>query len=161
MPDRGARKWQALMLLPGLALLLMGAANTASVPITLTTGAHLKSLLPWLNTATLVTLATIAMRLWLVSRKVRIAENKDDRDGYGVLITALQEDVKSVRAALAIEQEAHRTCEGRLNKIEGELMGFHRQALIQSQQGVAQLPASVMVKEAGERAVAASRGPDE
>lgn len=145
-----------LALLSASAVLLIGATSAAVDPSAQTMRAHLKSFLPWVNTATLLGMAGLIFRFWTENRRLRMAENKDDREGYGVLIAALQGDVKNVRDALAVEQEAHRTCEMRLNKIEGELMGFHRQALIQSQHGVAQLPASMMVKDAGERAVAAA-----
>lgn len=103
---------------------------------------------PWISTGALLGLLELARRLWAQNRQLRLAENKDDRDGYGVLIKALQDDVIAVRAE-------HRKCEDRLSKIEGELMGFHRQALLQSQQAAAALPASIAVREAGERAVEA------
>lgn len=111
--------------------------------------AFVELLRPWVSTTALLGLLGIAYRLYVENRKLRMAENKDDREGYGVLIKALQEDIALVRAQ-------HRQCEERLAKIEGELMGFHRQALIQSQQGVAALPASSMVRDAGERAVEAA-----
>lgn len=110
----------------------------------------LESVRPWASTAGILALCEFARRLWVQNRQLRMAENKDDRDGYGVLIKALQDDIMQVRAE-------HRRCEERLSKIEGELMGFHRQALLQSQQGIAPLPASQMVKDAGERAVRASQ----
>lgn len=104
---------------------------------------------PWISTAALLGLLEFARRLSVQNRQLRLQENRDDREGYGALIKALQEDVIAVRAE-------HRRCEERLSKIEGELMGFHRQALVQSQQGIAQLPASTMVRDAGERAVKAA-----
>jgi hypothetical protein len=110
----------------------------------------LELLRPWISTGALLGLLELARRLWVQNRQLRMAENKDDREGYGVLIRALQEDIVAVRAE-------HRRCEDRLSKIEGELMGFHRQALVQSQHGAASLPAtSSTVREAGERAVEAA-----
>jgi hypothetical protein len=111
--------------------------------------ALLELLRPWISTGALLGLLTLAYRLHVENRRLRIAENKDDREGYGVLIKALQDDIIAVRAE-------HRRCEDRLSKIEGELMGFHRQALIQSQQGAAVVPASAIVRDAGERAVEAA-----
>jgi hypothetical protein len=111
------------------------------------------------------------MRQHFENRRLRMLENKDDRDGYGALITTLQSAVTSMeakhaadlatmrtehKATLASLAEDHKRCEERLGRIEGELIGFHRQALMQSQQGLATLPASPMVVAAAERAVAAS-----
>ena len=110
----------------------------------------LEVLRPWVSTGALLGLFGLAFKLHVENRRLRIAENKDDREGYGVLIKALQEDIIAVRAE-------HRRCEDRLSKIEGELMGFHRQALLQSQLGAAVLPATTpLVREAGERAVEAA-----
>ncbi len=113
-------------------------------------GTILTEIRPWVSTGANLGLLAFASRLWLANRKLRLVENKADMDGYGILIKALQEDVALVRAE-------HRRCEDRLSKIEGELMGFHRQALIQSQQGVVTLPASKAVREAGDRAVEAAQ----
>jgi len=158
------------LLIAAGAVALIGAAN-ATPAANPDVGAHLKGMLPWLNTATLLTIAGIASRLWLQNRRLRLAENKDDRDGYGALITTLQAaiatmeakhtaDMTTIRAehTSQIDRIAneHRRCEERLSKIEGELMGFHRQALVASQSGIASLPASMMVRDAGERAVTAA-----
>ncbi|MET0364506.1 MAG: hypothetical protein ABW169_07610 [Sphingobium sp.] len=127
---------------------------------------------PWWNTAAITGLVAWAGRMWVRNRELRISENKDDRDGYGVLISTLQSAIKTMReehsgamsamreehsAEIAAMRAEHAKCEERLSKIEGELMGFHRQALVASQQGAALLPASTMVQEAGKRAVEASR----
>lgn len=127
---------------------------------------------PWWNTAGITGLCAWAGRMWITNRKMRLDENKDDRDGYGALIATLQAAITGMEAkheaaisALKLEHRAamdsitaqHKTCEDRLSKIEGELMGFHRQALVASQQGAALLPASTMVQEAGKRAVEASK----
>lgn len=116
---------------------------------------------PWWNTAGITGLCAWAGRMWITNRKMRLDENKDDRDGYGVLIATLQNAIKVMREEhsneIAAMRAEHRKCEERLSKIEGELMGFHRQALIASQQGAALLPASTMVQEAGKRAVEASK----
>jgi len=127
-------------------------------------------------------LLTFASNMWLQNRRLKLVENKDDRDGYGALITTLQEAVKSMDSKhsealkvirldhsnqverLAKENkehldriaEEHRRCEERLSKIEGELMGFHRAALTRSQYGLAELPASPMIIAAAERSVAAA-----
>jgi hypothetical protein len=140
-------------------------------------GELLEDVRPWLSTAGILALCEFARRLWVQNRQLRMAENKDDRDGYGVLIAALEQSIKtmeerhmdalkSMRADHSAQLERiageHHRCEERLAKIEGELMGFHRQALIQSQSGVAALPASKMVVDAAERAVsAAARAADE
>lgn len=140
-------------------------------------GDLLEDVRPWLSTAGILALCEFARRLWVQNRQLRMAENRDDRDGYGVLIAALEQSIrtmeerhtdalKSMRADHTAQLERiaaeHHRCEERLAKIEGELMGFHRQALIQSQSGVAALPASKMVVDAAERAVtAAARAADE
>jgi hypothetical protein len=107
-------------------------------------------------------------KTWLGSRRVTIAENKDDRDGFGALISALQADIVAIRANHTTEIAAvrathdkemtlmradHRSCQDRLATIEGELMGYHRQMILQSQQMATNVPASGMVTDAGERAV--------
>lgn len=134
-------------------------------------GEILDDVRPWLSTAGILALCEFARRLWVQNRQLRMAENRDDRDGYGVLIAALEQSIKTMEqrhldamAAMKADHTAqldriageHRRCEERLAKIEGELMGFHRQALVQSQQVAVALPASTMVKEAGERAIAAA-----
>jgi hypothetical protein len=111
------------------------------------------------------------MRQHFENRRLRMLENKDDRDGYGALITTLQSAVTTMEAKHAADlatirvehsatlnriAEDHKRCEERLGRIEGELIGFHRQALMQSQAGLAVLPASPMVVAAAERAVAAA-----
>ena len=133
-------------------------------------GDMLEIVRPWVSTGALLALCEFARRLWVQNRQLRLAENKDDREGYGALIDKLNGSILSMEtrhaadiAAMRADYQrriddmlvAHRGCEERLAKIEGELLGFHRQALIQSQQGLAQLPASIAVQEAGERAVAA------
>lgn len=126
---------------------------------------------PWWTTAAATGSLGFLGRLWLQARKIRITEREFDRDGFGVLITALQADVVNLRAEhkaeiaemrrthaeqLAAMQEEHRTCQERLSKIEGELMGFHRQAIIRSQTEAAMLGAPPMILKAGERAIQAS-----
>lgn len=138
---------------------------------------------PWVGTGGVLALCAWAGRQELARRKTKMEEaaaaqalksaaKKDDQDGYGVLIATMQtaidnmerkhsEEMTILRAdhasALARIENEHRKCEERLSKIEGELMGFHRQALVASQTGVASLPASMMVQEAGKRAVEASK----
>lgn len=134
-------------------------------------GTVLEDVRPWISTVSLMGLLEFARRLWVQNRKLKLVENKDDRDGYGVLIAALEQSIKTMETrhtdalvSMRVEHTGqleriageHRRCEERLAKIEGELMGFHRQALLQSQQGIAALPASPMVIAAGERAVAAA-----
>lgn len=136
-------------------------------------GTIIEEIRPWVGTGGVMGLCAFATRLWITNRKLKIDENKDDRDGYGVLIATMQEAIKTMEARHSDEMRVlredhahalerieleHRKCEERLSRIEGELMGFHRQALIQSQGGVAMLPASPMVQDAGKRAVEASRG---
>lgn len=111
------------------------------------------------------------MRQHFENRRLRMLENKDDRDGYGALITTLQTAVTTMEAKHAADLAAirlehtttltriaddHKRCEERLARIEGELLGFHRQALVRSQQEAVQLPASGDVVSAGERAIAAA-----
>ena len=134
-------------------------------------GELLDDVRPWLSTAGILALCEFARRLWVQNRQLRLAENKDDRDGYGVLIAALEQSIRTMEerhltalAAMKADHTAqldriageHRRCEERLAKIEGELMGFHRQALVASHQHAVALPASSMVRDAGERAVDAA-----
>lgn len=140
-------------------------------------GAILEQVRPWVSTAALMGLLEFARRLWVQNRQLRLVENKDDRDGYGVLIAALNETIRmmDVRhtaeiAAVRAEHKAqlerieseHRRCEDRLAKIEGELMGFHRQTLLRSQHEAVEVPASGVALAAGERAIrAAARALDD
>jgi hypothetical protein len=148
----------------------------------MTVGDMLESVRPWISTAALMGLLEFARRLWVQNRQLRLVENKDDRDGYGALITTLQNAVTQMEtkhaadmAAMKVEHAAqiaaialahtahldriaddHRRCEERLAKIEGELMGFHRQALLRSHQEAVALPASGLAVSAGERAIRAA-----
>lgn len=143
-------------------------------------GGILETARPWVSTGALMALCEFARRLWVQNRQLKLVENKDDRDGYGALITTLQAAVTSMEAKHAAEIASmradhtvqmdriardhtmqleriageHKRCEERLARIEGELLGFHRQALTRSQHEAVALPASTMVKDAGERALA-------
>jgi hypothetical protein len=145
-------------------------------------GGALEAARPWVTSAAIMGLLEFARRLWAQNRQLRLAENKDDRDGYGALITTLQNAVTQMEAkhtadiaAMKVEHAAqiaaiglahtaqleriageHRRCEERLAKIEGELMGFHRQALMRSQREAVEIPASGSALSAGERAIQAA-----
>ena len=67
------------------------------------------------------TFAAVAT-IWLKSRKLKIAENQDDRDGYGDVIRVLREEVARLG-------ERERACEERLLKVEDELRGVHRKLI--------------------------------
>ena len=60
--------------------------------------------------------------IWLKSRKIKLEENQDDRDGYGDVIRVLREEVDRL-------SERERDCETRLAKVEDELRGVHRQLI--------------------------------
>ncbi len=72
---------------------------------------------------------------------------------HAVEMVALRAENATTIARMA---DDHKRCEERLARIEGELLGFHRQALVRSQQEVVQLPASGTVVSAGERSIAAA-----
>lgn len=125
---------------------------------------------PWWTTACATGAFGATTTIMLKWKRLKLTEKSEDRQGFGVLIEALQSDVRTMRAdhanemaalrrdhsaEMARQRQEHDECKARLSKIEGELMGFHRQALIASNSGIASLPASDMVKDAGVRAVAA------
>lgn len=90
----------------------------------------------------------VLLGFWLKKRK-------DDRDGWGALIEALQADVKTVRAQ-------HQDCERRLTEVEAQLMGVHRQLVMQSSNAAISLASpSPMVVDAAKRATDAIRREDD
>lgn len=54
-----------------------------------------------------------------------LRKKKDDREGWGALITALQNDILAVR-------QQHQRCEERLTEVEAQLRGVHRQLVMHS-----------------------------
>ncbi len=107
----------------------------------------------WVRTGGTLGLLALAAKLFLDNRRLSLTKAKDDRDGYGVLITALQDDIARVR-------EQHRQCEERLNKVEAELVGVHRQLVMQgSVRAVSMGGPSDHVRAASKRAVNAVQKP--
>lgn len=112
-------------------------------------GVGISNVLPYLETSGLLILVVIAARLYIENRRLRLQERADDRDGYGVLIKALQDDVLHVR-------REHRECQERLSRVEQQLEGVHRQLVLHSSMGAVSMGApSEHVTGAAERAVRA------
>lgn len=103
-------------------------------------------------------------QLWL-------RKKKEDREGWGALIIALQDDIKTVRANAQAEAERsdrrdeaatlayaalrgqHAECERRLNDVESQLKGVHRQfVMLSSNQAVPLGSVSDKVAAAAKRA---------
>lgn len=99
----------------------------------------LTSLAPYVQAGGTIGILSVLLGFWLKKRK-------DDRDGWGALITALQSDVRSVR-------NQHADCERRLTEVEAQLRGVHRQLVTQSSiHAVGLSSPSEMVVEAAKRA---------
>ena len=79
----------------------------------------------WVSAGGIVGMLALLIKFYLENRKLKLQERHEDRDGYGVLIQALQADVVQVR-------EQHRECESRLTEVEAQLRGVHRQLVMQS-----------------------------
>lgn len=93
----------------------------------------------WVRTGGTVGVLALLLGFWL-------RKKKDDRDGWGALITALQNDVENVRGQ-------HRECERRLTDVEAQLRGVHRQLVTQAgYQSVSFGEPSDIVKDAAARA---------
>lgn len=60
---------------------------------------------PWVSTAALLGLCEFARRLWVQNRQLKLAENKDDREGYGSLIATLQGQVDRMDRQLQAANE--------------------------------------------------------
>lgn len=93
----------------------------------------------WVRTGGTLGVLTLLLGFWL-------RKKKDDREGWGTLITALQQDVQNVRSQ-------HHDCERRLTEVEAQLRGVHRQLVTQAgYKSVALGEPSDAVKDAAARA---------
>lgn len=136
--------------------------------------ANLGELGDWLRTGLTGGVLAILLGFWL-------RKKKDDREGWGALITALQLDVDNVRKQAAADAETadrraqiaktdyatlygqHQECERRLNEVDAQLRGVHRQFVLLSSSQV--LPPgtptpSKAVADAAGRATEIVRKPD-
>lgn len=80
----------------------------------------------------------------LETKKLDIEDRKQEREGYGPLIQSMREELARVIAQ-------HHACEERMNRIEGELAGYHRKALEQSIRGFSEIPPSSHAVDAARR----------
>lgn len=99
----------------------------------------------WISTGALLGCLTIASRLWLQNRRLSMQSKAEDRQGYGALITTLQEEVKRINTA-------HVDCENRLLAMQGEINGLRRMIVMHSGMGAVAL--SSTVTEAADRTAA-------
>lgn len=76
----------------------------------------------WTPTAAMLGALTLVARWFRDQRRDRMTERKDDRSGWGELISTLQADVKAIR------EERH-DCEERCTALERELHHVHRQVI--------------------------------
>ena len=107
----------------------------------------LADILEGARTAGTLGLLALAVKLFVDNRKLKLAENKDDREGWGDLIKALREDVGNVR-------REHAACQDRLNAMQKEIDGLHRQILAQSSSLALRLtPAGTNAASAADRVV--------
>lgn len=86
----------------------------------------LEGLQSWLSSVSLAGLFGLALRHWLASRRLSMTERKENREGYGALIEALERDVKAVREELAATKRNHADCETRMDTFRAEIADLHR-----------------------------------
>lgn len=82
----------------------------------------LDTLRPWVSTAALLGLCEFARRLWVQNRQLKLAENKDDREGWGKIIETLQGQVDRMERQLSAAND-------RIEQLEREKDQGHRLAL--------------------------------
>ena len=108
---------------------------------------NLPEILEGARTAGTLGLLVLAVKLFVDNRKLKLAENKDDREGWGDLIKALRDDVQTVR-------RDHAECQQRLTAMERELDGMRKQMLAQSASLALRLtPAGTNAANAADRVV--------
>ena len=60
----------------------------------------------WISTGALIGLLTLASRLWIQNRKLRMQEKIDDRQGFGELINAMNVEMARLRTRVeTLERE--------------------------------------------------------
>ncbi len=125
--------------------------------MTLTT--ILSSASSWVGTAGIMGILAFAARAWFLNRKMDMAEKVEDRQGYGVLIEALQTQVKAmqdevakVRMDLAACQNEHLKSREEVIWLRAEVKGLQAQLIAHSQTVAVALSASAAVQDAGRRA---------
>lgn len=115
--------------------------------------ASLGELGDWIRTGGTLGVLAVLLGFWL-------RKKKEDREGWGQLIGALQGDVKTNRDENTALRAQHADCEKRLTEVEAQLRGVHRQLVMKSSNEA--LPPgtpSRMVAEAAIRAEAAVKKP--
>lgn len=96
----------------------------------------------WVRTGGTVGVLAVLLGFWLKKRK-------DDREGWGSLIEALQKDIVSVRAM-------HTECEQRVTVLHAEVGNLRRMVIAQSSVRAVPLgDQSAMIRDAAERTAAA------
>lgn len=111
-----------------------------------TSVAGLSELGDWIRTGLTGGVLAILLGFWL-------RKKKEDREGWGQLIVALQGDVKTSRDECAALRIQHANCENRLTEVEAQLRGVHRQLVMRSSNEV--LPPGTPSRAVAEAAVRA------
>lgn len=116
----------------------------------------------WLNTGFLAFLSIIGARFatplsqYFIRRaELNAQERKEERDGYGPLITALQGEVKRLADGLAKCQEQHEADGRRIATLEAELIGMKRAVITRSTQEVVAIPATAHAQDIADRSARA------
>lgn len=65
----------------------------------------------WISTAALLGLLTLAARLWIQNRKLRMQEKGEDRQGFGVLIDRLTANIERLEKKLIEAEDRIKTLE--------------------------------------------------
>lgn len=71
----------------------------------------------WISTGALLGLLTLAARLWIQNRKLRMQEKIDDRQGFGALIEALSGEVADLRVENGVLRREVRELHGIIDGI--------------------------------------------
>lgn len=107
----------------------------------------------WIRTGGTLGVLVVLLGFWL-------RKKKEDREGWGQLIIALQGDVKTSRDECATLRAQHANCEARLTEVEAQLRGVHAQLVMHSSNTAVPLgTASRNVAEAAVRAAEIVRNP--
>jgi chromosome segregation ATPase len=77
------------------------------------------------NGGLLLGILTILLKTWIQSRRVRIEEKRDDRDGYGKLIQALETRIDQCEEDAATAREAAAQAKETVLALKAIVLRFH------------------------------------
>jgi hypothetical protein len=102
-------------------------------------GSGLEAIRPWLGTGGILGCLGFAARMWVVNRRLAMEEKKDDRQGYGELIEAMQKQIAAlgrelveVRNQLLECRDEHAAAKRQAKELSAQVDGLHRQIVMHS-----------------------------